>query len=254
MGGRGGRKVGELGIGAFRTQDAMNINYQEPNTMNLQVYVLSDHDVEQAAWVRSSTLRESATALANKTHVPVVISDDYGWVLFPEERQFSDDQEKPSPSWEFVTHVRGPADLKCMPEYIQSLREKCAPQRPGRVVTGRRFARSTPLALRRIPATTVVGNAEVCHSGYRKPYPIKVIELLGYPKNPDLMVVGNTALLELAPEEEAHLEFGDVLRVRLKTEKDGDIWVIGRMTRKCVVLNIAAIESTELCSSAKVTV
>ena len=132
-----------------------------------------------------------------------------------------------------------------MPEYIQSLRGETRHQLPGRVVKGRRFARSTPLALRRIPATTIVGEAEVCHSGYREPYPIKAIELLGYPKNPNLIVVGRTALLDVTSEEEArHLEVGDTLRVRLKNEEDGYIWVIGQMTRKYVVLNIAAIEST----------
>ena len=214
--------------------------------LSLQLYVLRHSEVEQAAWVRANTLTDATAALFDKSRISIVVSNDYGWVLFPDERQFTDKKKRPLPHWEFLAYMRGPADLKCIPKYIKVLTEKRAPRRYGKVVIGREFARTTPLDLRSMPVRPVIGRPQVCHSGYREPYTIRARQLLGPIKNPDAITIGKTALLELMPEEEArHVEAGDTIRIGMKREQDDHyLWIVGQITHKSVLLNILAIETS----------
>lgn len=217
---------------------------RRPST--LQLYVLRHPEVEQAAWVRANTLREACTTLSNHTGIPVVIPNDYGWVLFPEEKQYyTDDQFPPLPHWEFLAYMGGPADLKCMPEHIRALREKGVgvPWRSGKATLGRKFVRSTPLNLRSVPAPAIVRQAEVCHSGYRHLYRISADQLLDFPRDMGSITIGKIALLELEATEEARsLEVGDTVRMQLTSNQD-DVVVIGQIARKAVIMNVMAIEN-----------
>jgi hypothetical protein len=217
---------------------------EELTSMTLQVYVLHDPHVEQAAWVRSNTACEAAMALCKKTDIPVVISNDYGWVPFPEDKQVDVQIERPLPRWEFSIAVRGPADLKSMPEHVRDLIQH-VPRKIGGVRIGAAFPCTAPLSLPSIPATIVVGNPQVFHSGYREPYSIKAIQLLGFPNEQSSIVSGKPALLELAPEELAEsLEAGDMVKVRMKSSQAGKyITIDGQVVRKCVMLNVIDIES-----------
>lgn len=210
--------------------------------MAYQVFRLHDTHIEQAAWVRSETIRESAMALCNKTDIPVVVPNDYGWVPFPDDRQVEDQIERPLPRWEFLMTAHGPADLKSMPEHVQDLAQHL-PRKEGDVRFGVAIPRTVPVSLHSVPATILVGNPQVFHSGYREPYSIKASHLTGFLNDQNLIVSGKMALLELVPEEKAEdLEAGDMVRVRIKSSQDGKyITIDGQVVRKCVMFTVVTI-------------
>lgn len=215
---------------------------------SLQLYVLRHPELEQAAWVRAGKITEASVALSNQTNIPVVVSNDYGWVLYrdgKEERQYTNDEERPLLYWEYLVRVRGPADLKCMPEHIWALTKKRAPRGLGKSVIGPETVRSTPLGPRSVPATAIAGQVGVWHSGYRRPYSINAFQLRGSPRNLDCINIGQTALLELAAGEEANLKPGDMIQARLKGDNN-DYFVTGQVTCRAVIVNVVAIEKKAL--------
>jgi hypothetical protein len=213
-----------------------------PALSSLYVYVLRHPDVEQAAWVRAIGLVEASTTFSSQTNMPVILSNDYGWVLFPQGRQHSKDEERPLPHWEYLLSVRGWADIKGMPEYIRALSEHRAPRRQGQAIIGRGFARSTSLRLRSIPAAAVVGSVKVFHSGYREAYPITASQMSGFQGDLGTIDIGKTALLELHVDERGEsLRVGDIVKTRLKGN-GSDYFVTGKVVGRPIVIDVVSIE------------
>lgn len=227
---------------------------------SLQLYVLQHPEIEQAAWVKANTGTEASTKLSSRTDIPVIVSNDYEWVLFPEGHRHKNDDERPLPHWEYRDSVNGPADLKGMPEYIRVLGEKRPPQHLGQVSIGRKFTRSTPLDLRSIPAAPIAGQVEAFRSGYNTPYPFNASQISGFNGNPDSIELGKTAVLDFFRIDELHSKeghvakikwkdqecpkVGDTLKIRMKSE-NGDYFVTARVVREAVIVHVVSIEKSK---------
>jgi hypothetical protein len=216
---------------------------------SLQLYALRHPDLEQAAWVRARTGEASKTeeapiALSSETGIPVIISNDYEWVLYSEGQghRCNDNDERPLPHWEYLLTVRGPADLRGMPEYIRALGEHRAPQRPGQAKVGRAFTRSTPLELRSIPTAPVAPLVQVFHSGYPKLYNTDAREILGYKRDFDSVGIGKVALLVLQEGVECPA-VGDIVKARLKGDGSDHI-VTGKVAHISIVVHVFSIEKS----------
>ncbi len=208
------------------------------------LFILRHADWEQAAWVRADTLPEASRAFFSKTDVPMVVHNDAGWVLLPENTQHEKTEPLPMPHWEFLTNMRGVADLKGMPKFIQALGEQRPPQLSGQVVIGKKFTRSTSLELRSVSASMVIG-ANVYHRGYPAPYRINADQVSGHrERNLDSIEVGGIALIVLAEkkdEEVYKLTFLDTVDMRLKGDKH-DYLVTAKFVRKAILVNVLAIK------------
>jgi len=215
---------------------------------SLQLYVLQHPDIEQAAWVRASTLVEASTKFSNRTDIPVIVPNDHGWVPYPEGRQHTNDEERPTPHWEYRVSIYGLADLRGLPGYIRALGAKRAPRRQGQVGIGPAFPRSTPLGLRSIPASGVADSVKVYHSGYIDPYPIVASQVAGINRKLEPITLGEAAFLDSIEEERAYPSppprKGDIVKARLKSADD-DYFVTGAVVRKLILINVVSIEKSK---------
>jgi len=211
---------------------------------SLHVYSLWHPEVEQGAWVRADSLAEASTELFGETQIPIVVTQQPGWALLPEWRPHADSEERPVPHWEYLHPVRGPAELRGLPQCIRVLAEHRGPRRHGQVKLGPQISRPAPLPLRSIPPASVPGPVQVFHSGYRLPYDIGARQMWGYEGNFNSIEIGRTALLELE-ETKGYPTIGDVVRIRAKGNGSDQI-VTGRVVRKSLILDIVAIETRKM--------
>jgi len=209
--------------------------------LSLQLFVLQQPELEQAAWVRADTPEEASKRLSSQTGIPVIISNKYEWILFPDNSRHEHNENRPFPHWEYRSTVSGPADLKGMPEFIRVL-SKHTPRRQGQIVVGQALTRSTPIDLRSIPATPVA-DVQVFHSGYRTAYSIAASQMLGYQKNWASIDIGKVALIEFVGEKANYPEAGDIVRVALKGSND-DYFVTGRVVGKFTVVDVVDIRKS----------
>jgi hypothetical protein len=207
---------------------------------SLHVYSLRHAQLEQAAWVRATTIRDASVEFSRQTDIPVIVPNDYGWVPFPEGRQRSDAQERPLPRWEWVVVVRGPSDIRGMPEYARSLTEHRPPRRPGQAKLGREFPRSTPVELSSIPYGSVPGPVQVFHSGFSRPYNLDATGIWGYHADFESVGVGKAAMLDLY-EARTFPAIGDVLRLNAKVNGTDHV-VTGKVAGVSLILQVISIE------------
>jgi hypothetical protein len=215
----------------------------------LQIFVFEHPNVQKAAWVRADTIAEAAPILFAKTGIPVVVQNDYGWVLFnPGQRQYDRGEERPLPRWELMTGVSGPADLKSMPEYIKALRNLGSPRRQGELRIGEEYPRSSPIELRQIPASAIIG-ARLCRSGLREPWDISAEQIMGFAERDASPVEKmGAALVVLGQNQEATevgsgmplFRTGDVMRLVVK-DNGGDRIVSAQVVRLAMIVRVVDI-------------
>lgn len=214
-----------------------------------QVFVFEHPDIQKAAWVRADTIVEAAPILFAKTGIPVVVQNDYGWVLFnPEQRQYGRGEERPLPRWEFMTGVSGPADLKGMPEYVETLRNLRSPRKQGELRIGEEYPRSSPVELRQIPASAIT-NTRLSRSGFRKPWNIGADQIMGFAERGASPVEKmGTALVVLDQNQEATesgskmrlFQIGDRMRLIAKDDREDRI-VFAQVVRLAMIVRVVDI-------------
>lgn len=216
----------------------------------LQVFVFEHPNVQKAAWVRANTSVEAAPILFAKTEeIPVVVQNDYGWVLFdPEQSQHGRGEKRPLPRWEFMTGVGGPADLRGMPEYVEALRNLRSPRKHGEVRIGEEYPRSSPIELRQIPASMIT-NTRLSRSGLREPWNIGADDIMGFAERGASPVEKmGTALVVLGQNQEATevgsrmplFQTGDVMRLIVK-DNGGDRIISAQVVRLAMIVRVVDI-------------
>jgi hypothetical protein len=215
----------------------------------LQIFVFEHPNVQKAAWVRADTIVEAAPILFAGTGIPVVVQNDYGWVLFnPEQRQHRRGEKRPLSRWEFMTGVSGPADLKGMPEYVEALRNLRCPRKQGELRIGEEYPRSSLIELRQIPASAII-ETRLNRSGLREPWNIRADQIMGFAERDASPVEKmGTALVVLSENQEATeigsrmplFQTGDMVHLIAKDNGEDKI-VFAQVVRLAVIVRVVDI-------------
>jgi len=239
------------------TQLALTIKVGKERAMSKphrrQVFVFEHPDIQKAAWVRADSIAAAALVLFAKTGIPVVVQNDYGWVLYDSEQsqygsQRGRGEKRPLPRWEFMTGVGGPADLKGMPEYVEALCNLGSPRKYGELRIGEKYPRSSPIELRQIPASMIT-NARLNRSGFRNALNIRVEDIMGFAeRGTDPVDMMGTALVVLDQNQEAtqmgcrtrSFQIGDRMRLIAKDNGEDRI-VFAQIVRLAVIVRVIGI-------------